>query len=105
MSEEIPIANPPLTAKEQSAIAKLSDMDLKVVDSEILARSAHHWLKVTRVVLPTVNALSNRYPDLSYIFYTQRLSHLVADGRLEAKGDLAQMRFSEVRIPDLEAAT
>jgi hypothetical protein len=104
MSEEIPAANPPLTTKEQSAIARLNDMDLKVVDAEILTRSAHHWLKVTRVVLSTVNALSDRYPDLSYIFYTQRLSHLVAHGLLEAKGDLEQMRLSEVRIPNLAAA-
>jgi Protein of unknown function len=103
MSEAIPVANPPLTAKEQSAVAKLSDMDLKVVDAEILANSAHHWLNVTRVVLPTVNRLSDRYPDLSYIFYAQRLIHLVAHGRLEAKGDLEQMRFSEVRIPGLES--
>lgn len=45
------------------------------------------------------SALKNRYPGLCYIFYAQRLIHLVEEDRLESQGNLEHMRFSEVRIP------
>lgn len=99
MSEEIPEAIPPMSAEEQSAAAKLTDVDLQVIGDAILANASDRWLKVARVVISTVNALNNRYPDLSYVFYVQHLSRLVEDGRLESRGNLAYMRFSEVRIP------
>jgi hypothetical protein len=76
MSEEIPIANPPPSAEEQSAIAKLTEADLEAIDAAILAESSNRWLKVARIVTRTEDALSNRYPGLSYIFYTQRLIRL-----------------------------
>ena len=98
MSEEVPMANPPLSAEEQSAVAKLIDTDLHVIDTAILANSSNRWLKVARVVWNTQDALRSRYPDLSYIFYSQRLIQLVEDGRLESQGNLEYMRFSEVRI-------
>ena len=82
MSEEIPMANPPLSAEEQIVVAKLTDADLQVIDAEILANSSHRWLKVARVVLWTEKALSDRFPGLSYIFYAQRLIHLSERGTL-----------------------
>jgi hypothetical protein len=99
MSEEIPRANPPLSAEERSAVAKLTDTDLRAIDAAILANSSTRWLKVARVVFSTEHALSGRYPGLSYIFYAQRLIRLAEDGHLESKGNLEYMRFSEVRIP------
>jgi hypothetical protein len=100
MSEEIPMANPPLSDEEQSLAAKLTDEDLEIIDAAILASSSKHWLKVARVVWHTEKALSDRYPGLSYIFYAQRLVRLAEHGRLESQGNLEYMRFSEVRIPD-----
>jgi hypothetical protein len=99
MSEEIPMANPPLSSEEQSVVAKLTDADLQVIDAAILANSSNRWLKVARVVVWTEKALSDRYPGLSYIFYAQRLIRLSQEGRLESQGNLEYMRFSEVRIP------
>lgn len=94
MSEEIPRANPPLSAGERSVVAKLTETDLQVIDAAILANCAKTWLKVARVVGSTERALSNRYPGLSDIFYAQRLVQLAELGRLESQGDLAYMRFS-----------
>jgi hypothetical protein len=51
------------------------------------------------VVILTENALRNRYPDLSYIFYSQRLIRLSEERRLNSQDNLEYMRFSEVRIP------
>ena len=78
---------------------KLTDADLQIIDAAILATCSTGWLKVARVMLNTEEALRNRYPALSYIFYTERLRWLVDEGSLESQGDLAYMRFSEVRIP------
>jgi hypothetical protein len=99
MNDEIPIANPPLSSEEQSAVAKLSDADIQTIDAAILANSSGGWFKVARVVSKTEDALRHQYPALSYVFYAQRLSQLADDGRLESQGDLSYMRFSEVRLP------
>lgn len=99
MSEEIPMANPPLSAEEQSVVVRLTDAELQVIDAAILANSSDHWLKVARVVLWAEKELSDRFPGLTYIFYAQRLIHLAERGRLESQGNLEYMRFSEVRIP------
>jgi hypothetical protein len=98
MSEEIPEANPPLSDEEQSLVAKLTEADLQVIDAAILANSSNRWLKVARVVVWTEEALKDRYQGLSYIFYAQRLIRLAERGRLESRGNLEYMRFSEVRI-------
>lgn len=98
MSEEIPEANPPLSVAEQSVVAHLNHADLQAIDATILAQASDHWLKVARVVGSTADALEVQYPGLSYVYYAQRLRQLVDDGRLESKGNLAYMRFSEVRL-------
>jgi len=99
MSEEIPIPNPPLTAEEQSVVAKLSDTDLEAIDATVLANASKGWRKVAWVVVLTGDALKHRYPGLTHVFYAQRICQLADDGRLESQGDLSYMRFSEVRLP------
>jgi hypothetical protein len=93
MSEEIPKANPPLTTKERSAVAKLTDTDMRVIDAAILANSSHDWHKVARVVTFTDDAINSRRPDLSYLFYTLCLAQLVEERRLESQGNLEYIRF------------
>lgn len=99
MKEEIPIANPPLSPKEQSIVSRLSDADLEAIDATVLAVSSDGWFKVARVVTSIEDALKDRYPGLSYVFYAQRVCQLVEEGRLESQGNLLYMRFSEVRLP------
>jgi hypothetical protein len=99
MSEEIPIANPPLTAEERSVAAKLSKADLRAIDATVLANCSDRWLKVARIVCRTVDALAKRYPDLSYVFYTERLRWLAQEGHLDLHGYLLYIRHSEVRLP------
>lgn len=40
-----------------------------------------------------------RMPGLPDLFYASRVKHLLANGLLESQGDLAHMRYSEVRLP------
>ena len=105
MNEEIPMPTSPLGATERAAAAKLTAADLQIIDSAILANSSNRWLKVARVVTDAENALKDRFPDLTYRFYALRLADLVDDGKLESKGNLDYMRFSEVRIPNAETET
>lgn len=88
MSEEIPMANPPLSAEERSVVARLTDADLQVVDATILANASNRWFKVARVIWDTEKALSDRFPGLTYIFYAQRLIYLAEQGRVESQGNL-----------------
>ena len=99
MSDEIPIPNPPLRDEEQAVVAALSDTDLQTINTTILAHASTRWLKVARVVGLTADTLQHRFPRLSHSFYAQRVSQLVADGRLDSQGNLLFMRFSEVRLP------
>ena len=93
------MANPPLSEEEQGVVAGLFPADIEVIDSAILSSCLSRWSKVARVVLLTERALSDRYPGLSYIYYAQRLIHLVKQGSLKSQGNLEYMRFSEVRLP------
>jgi hypothetical protein len=98
MSNEIPEANPSPNAEEQSASAKLTEADLRVIDAAILANCSHRWLKVALVVTSTEDALKEHYPALSYVYYSTRVVCLASKGRLEFQGDLQHIRFCEVRI-------
>ena len=99
MTDETPEANPPLSPEELAAVAILSEADLQFIDAVILENSFVRWMKVAFVVALTMKALKDRYPDLSYIFYAQRLVRLAKGGQLESRGNLEFMRFSEVRLP------
>jgi hypothetical protein len=95
---EVPIPNPPISDEEQAAVDLLSEQDLEAIDACILSYCATHFYKVARIMGQTQDELASRFPKLSYVFYTQRLKHLVDTGRLVAAGDVFKMRFSEVRL-------
>jgi Protein of unknown function len=100
MSREVPVPNPPLSRKEASAFAKLSQQDKAAIDDGILSCVRPRWQKVTMVVSVAENKLGGRYPQFSYVLYAERIRLLAKQGRLESQGNLRYMRFSEVRLPD-----
>jgi hypothetical protein len=95
---EVPIPNPPISTEEKAAAHLLSERDLEAIDACILSHCADYFYKVARVMGRTQDELAERFPKLSYVFYTQRLKHLVDTGHLVAAGDVFKMRFSEVRL-------
>jgi hypothetical protein len=95
---EVPMLNPPISAQEQAAADLLSKRDLEAIDACILSHCADHFYKVARIMGKTEDELAERFPKLSYVFYTQRLKHLVDTGHLDSAGDVFKMRFSEARL-------
>ena len=95
---EVPVPNPPISGVEKTAADLLSQQELEAIDACILSHCADHFYKVARIMMQTQDELAHRFPKLSYVFYTQRLKHLVDTGHLVAAGDVFKMRFSEVRL-------
>ena len=98
MTDEVPSPNPPLSAEEQSAVARLTADDLAVIDDAILSSALARWQKVAMVVGRSMDKLGAQYPRLTDSFYAQRVQILAGNGRIESQGDLNYMRFSEVRL-------
>ena len=95
---EVPIPNTPISAEEKAVADLLSQQELEAIDACILSHCAAHFYKVARIMGRTQDDLAHRFPKLSYVFYTQRLKHLVDTGRLVGAGDVFRIRFSEVRL-------
>jgi hypothetical protein len=97
---EVPKENPPLSDEERAVVEQLTPSDLQTIDQTILSIVPARLRKVAWIVVKTRDALLDRYPELSHSFYAQRIITLVASGRLESKGNVNYMRFSEVKLPD-----
>jgi hypothetical protein len=77
----------------------LNGGDRLVIEAAILAECSERWRKVARVVTRTEDVLKTRYPGLTFHFYTEYLSLLVEEGRLDSQGYVYYIRHSEVRLP------
>jgi hypothetical protein len=99
VTEEIPKPDPPLTPEQHAKVALLTEAEIRPIDEALLSNACHRWRKVARVVGTTMSELTNRVEGIPDLFYSQRVRKLVEDGRLESQGNLAYMRFSEVRLP------
>ena len=99
MTEESPKPDSPLTPDQQAKVSKLSDTEMQTIDNALISNTCHRWRKVARVVGTTMSGLTNRVIGIPDVFYAQRVRKLVEDGHLEAQGNLAYMRYSEVRLP------
>lgn len=89
----------PLNAEQSLRVSRLTQEDLWEMDRLLLAQSAREWRKVAHIVGMAISELSERLPDVPDVYYAQRVRRLVAVGELESQGDLAYMRYSEVRLP------
>jgi hypothetical protein len=65
-----------------------------MLDSLILSSTSNRWQKVAKIIALVSEHQSNT-ADIATI--ETRIRALVKVGKLEAKGDLSQWRFSEVR--------
>ena len=90
--------DPELDPQDHVAISALTPLDVEAIDQAILSHCQHQWRKVALVVAMTYLAYRDRYPDIPDLYYAMRVRELVADGPIEAQGDLRRMRSSEVRL-------
>src|SRR5688572_20843366 len=98
MTEGIPTPDPPLTSEEEQRVKQLSEYEIDEIDSALLSNTRLHWQKVAMVVALTMKSCEGRIPPIPDLFYGQRVRRLVETGVLESQGNLASMRFSEVRL-------
>ncbi len=94
----------PMDAEQQARADALTPVQVEAIDRELLHASDLQWRKVARVVGTVMFGDWPGKPDgLADVFYAQRVAGLVRAGKLQAHGDLARMRFSEVRLTPLTA--
>ncbi len=92
------VPDPPLTKEQIALVNKLNEADIKKIDEALLSNASQNWRKVARVVGTTMMKLPERIPGIPDIYYASRIRRLVEEGKLESQGNLAYMRFSEVRL-------
>ena len=100
MDEEIPIPDPPLSPEEEAKVAKLTSKEIEAIDEALMSNAKPRWRKVAMLVGLAMGQLQNRTLGIPDLYYAQRVRKLVEAGRLESEGNLAYMRFSEVRLPE-----
>ena len=91
--------DPPLDLEQSLRVSKLSQAELQTIDRELLAQASGSWRKVARIVGMAMGKLGGEIAGVPDVYYSQRVRNLVALGKLESQGDLARMRYSEVRLP------
>ena len=96
---EIPQPDTPLSAEQLALVAALTPGEVIDIDRALLSNTDGRWRKVAMVVGKTMGELSNRRQGIPDTYYAQRVRLLVEGGSLESQGNLAYMRFSEVRRP------
>jgi pimeloyl-ACP methyl ester carboxylesterase len=100
----VELPDPPLDVAQSLRVSKLTQAELQEMDRVLLGQAIGQWRKVARLVAGAMSELSGRIPDVPDIYYAQRVRNLVALGQLESEGNLAYMRFSEVRLPSKRTA-
>jgi len=75
-------------------------MNTSEIDSVILSAVGEHWTKIAMVIARVADTVSHDLPpgDDGYEVISRRIEALVHDGRLLAKGDAKNWRFSEIRL-------
>ena len=96
-------SDPPLDVEQSLRVSKLTQIELQEMDRVLLAQATNSFRKVARIAGMTIGVLGDRIPNVPDIYYAQRVQNLVALGKLESQGNLACMRFSEVRLPQGKA--
>lgn len=91
---EVPTPVPPLSPAEAALVSQFSDEQIAAIDAAILSQATPDFCKVAMIIGRAMATV----PEVPVGYYAQRVEKLVADGRLVGAGDLAFLRFSEVRL-------
>lgn len=83
---------------QKRTVDQLSEADIKEIDGNLLENASYEWSKVSRLVLATMIEREEGITGLPETFYLERVTELVKEGRLESRGDLSDMKLSEVRL-------
>jgi hypothetical protein len=89
---------PELSEAQEALVAQLTPEYVLQVDRALLAQAAPEWRRVARIVGAVMLGLGERQLGVPDVWYAKRVAALVAEGKLEARGELNQMRACEVRM-------
>ena len=92
------MANNKKGSGQKRTVDQLSEAEIKEIDKNILENASEEWSKVSRLVLATMIERYEGVTGLPETFYLERVASLVKEGHLESKGDLSDMKLSEVRL-------
>jgi hypothetical protein len=88
-----------LDADQQEAADRLTAAQIQRIDDALLSDCARSARKVARIVGSAWMQLRDELPDVPAGFYAQRVKVMVEADKLESRGNLDHMGFSEVRLP------
>lgn len=76
---------------------------INLIDATLMSNVNTKWQKVAMIILRTLYDLDVKLPNhkVTDLFCAMRIRKIVKENKLESKGDLFRMRFSEVRLPDV----
>jgi hypothetical protein len=95
---EFTIDDLPPSPEETARHAALTNDQRREIDALLLKNSSGTWQKMARIIASTMLEVAPELRDVSDNYFAGRLRHLVAVGQLEARGYLAAMRYSELRL-------
>lgn len=93
----------PIEPEDLEAIQRLSSSDLKEIDDILLGFAKKDWQTSSIIIQLAILQVQDRYKwyrILPETFYSTRLMALTENSRLEVKGDLRRILYSEVRLVD-----
>lgn len=91
--------DPEMDDEELRRVAALSESEVALIDSVLLAGCARHWRKVAHIVMMASSQGRAELREVPVGFFARRVKALVESGKLESDGNLDYMRHSEVRLP------
>lgn len=80
------LSNPEISAQQRKLVEQLSEATIRQIDQALLSNASSDWSHTSRVVLTTMIELDNGM-GLPKSYFVDRVTHLVREGILEAKGD------------------
>ena len=98
-TDEDMAADPPLSREQLALVATLSPEQVRAIEGALLKNSGSTWRKVAYVVGLAMLELPTQLPHAPDLYFAQCVKELVARGKLESRGDLSRMHYSEVRVP------
>ena len=87
-----------LSAEDEAVVSGLTAEQVERIDATLLSDCESRGRKVARIIATALGLMRDELPQVPTGFYSRRVQALVAAGKLDSRGNLDHMRFSEVRL-------
>jgi len=95
----ISVDDPPPSAEERARYAALTQPQRLLIDRLLLRHCSESWKKMARIVAGAMLAIPSDLAGITDACFAERLRHFVAEGQLEARGNVSAMQYCELRLP------